>query len=66
MEKSSKIFTCKNMAVLSLLIGIIARAVCLNSIPGGLNQDEAFGAYEAYSLLHYGTDSFGYPKLSVP
>lgn len=27
---------------------------------GGINQDEAFAAYEAYSLLNYGIDSHGY------
>lgn len=27
---------------------------------GGVNQDEAYAGYEAYSLLHYGVDSHGY------
>lgn len=40
--------------------GIAVRAICLGTIPGDLNQDEAFGGYEAYSLLHYGMDSAGY------
>ncbi len=49
-----------HIMILLLLIGILARAWMLGSIPGGINQDEAFGAYEAYSLLHHGMDSSGY------
>lgn len=40
-------------------IGIIVRVLCFTSLPAGLNQDEAFAGYEAYSLLHYGIDSAG-------
>lgn len=29
------------------------------SVPGGLNSDEADAGYEAYSLLHHGTDKWG-------
>jgi hypothetical protein len=43
-----------------MLMGILARGVMLGSVPGGVNPDEAFAGYEAYSLLHYGTDSSGY------
>ncbi|MCI8372144.1 MAG: hypothetical protein HFI75_07080 [Lachnospiraceae bacterium] len=47
--------------VLFLMIqGIFVRLFLLGTIPGGLNQDEAFSGYEAYSLLHYGMDSSGY------
>ncbi len=50
-----------NHIVLFLLaIGILARGWMLGIVPGGINPDEAFGAYEAYSLLHYGVDSSGY------
>lgn len=43
-----------------MAIGIFVRARRLGSAPGGINQDEAFGAYEAYSMLHYGMDSNGH------
>lgn len=43
-----------------MIVGILVRAVGLSTVPGGLNQDEAFSGYEAYSLLHYGMDSAGY------
>lgn len=42
------------------IVGVLVRAVCFGSIPAGLNVDEAFSGYEAYSLLHYGVDSAGY------
>lgn len=43
-----------------LFIGMAARIWRFGSVPGGLNQDEAFAGYEAWSLLHYGIDSAGY------
>lgn len=46
--------------ILFMAVGIIARGWMLGDVPGGINQDEAFGAYEAYSLLHYGMDDWGY------
>lgn len=48
------------VVILLLAIGIFARGWTLGNVPGGINQDEAFGAYEAYSILHYGVDSWGY------
>ncbi len=42
------------------VVGVLVRVVCFGIVPGGLNQDEAFAGYEAYSLLHYGKDSAGY------
>ncbi|MBR5288208.1 MAG: glycosyltransferase family 39 protein [Clostridia bacterium] len=47
------------MAVL-LLIGVLVRAAALGSMPGGVNQDEAYSAYEAWCLLRDGMDSWGY------
>lgn len=44
-----------------LLIGIGARLWMFGEVPGGINQDEAFAAREAWSLLMSGKDSFGYP-----
>ncbi|MBE7059123.1 MAG: glycosyltransferase family 39 protein [Ruminococcaceae bacterium] len=43
-----------------ILIGCLVRIAEFGSIPAGFNQDEAFAGYEAYSLLNYGTDSWGY------
>lgn len=43
-----------------MAVGIIVRAARFGVIPGGLNQDEAFAGYEAYSMLAYGVDSAGY------
>ena len=42
------------------LIGVLVRSFEFGSLPAGLNQDEAYAAYEAHSLLNYGVDSFGY------
>ncbi len=49
-----------SLYILLLFIGIFVRIWQLGAVPGGINQDEAFAGYEAYSLLHYGKDSFGY------
>lgn len=45
---------------LLLLLGIFLRCLLFGVVPGGINMDEAFAGYEAYSLLNYGTDSAGY------
>ncbi len=42
------------------LIGAGFRLYQFGSMPAGFNQDEAYAAYEAYSLLNFGVDSFGY------
>lgn len=42
------------------LFGALFRLYNISNIPGGINQDEAFAGYNAYSLLHYGIDSAGY------
>ena len=46
---------------LFLAVGIFARVWRFGAVPGGMNQDEAFAAYEAYSLLTTGLDTSGYP-----
>ncbi len=43
-----------------MIVGIFMRVFYIGLIPGGLNQDEAFSAYESYSLLHHGIDSSGH------
>lgn len=50
----------KRLVLILMLVGILTRGIMLGSIPGGVNQDEALAGYEAYSLLHFGTDSSGY------
>ncbi len=48
-------------AAVIIIIGAFLRIIGLSDIPCGLNQDEAFAGYEAFSLLNFGTDSSGYP-----
>ena len=43
-----------------LTVGVIARVWRFGQVPAGMNQDEAFAAYEAYSLLTTGQDTAGY------
>ncbi len=45
-----------------LVLGFALRLVLAGTVPGdsNLNQDEAFAAYEAYSISTYGMDSHGY------
>ena len=46
--------------ILVIAVGIFVRVFRFGQLPGGFNQDEAFAAYEAYSLLNFGKDSAGY------
>lgn len=48
--------------MLIMLVGALARLVCLGSNPMGLHQDEAYSAYNAWSVMHYGVDSCGYVR----
>lgn len=43
-----------------LAAGCLFRILFLDRFPAGLNQDEAFGGYEAISLWRTGADSYGY------
>ena len=43
-----------------MVLAVLSRGVLLGEIPCGVHADEAFAGYEAYSLLEYGTDSWGY------
>lgn len=47
-------------AIILVAAGVFVRVFRFGSVPGGFNQDEAFAAYEAFSLLNYGVDSAGY------
>ena len=46
--------TTRLLFIIFMLVGIVARVWQLGVVPGGINQDEAFAGYEAYSLLNYG------------
>lgn len=48
------------MPILLLALGLAVRLYCFGKVPGGLNQDEAFAAYDAWCLLTSGRDSAGY------
>ena len=48
------------LPLLLVLIGVAVRLWQLGGMPCGLNQDEAYAGYEAYSMLTYGVDSWGY------
>ena len=50
----------RGMLALLVLIGVLVRVIALDRFPGGVNQDEAYSAYEAWCLLHDGMDSWGY------
>ncbi len=45
-----------------ILLAAVVRFAAISNIPGNgaLNQDEAYAAYEAWALSHYGVDSEGY------
>ena len=42
-----------------IIISIFSRFYKLSSIPYTINQDEAFGAYNAYTIYKFGKDSYG-------
>lgn len=61
MLKNNKISINEKTKVgLILLLAALVRLIGIGSYPGGLHVDEAFSGYEAWSLLNYGTDSWGY------
>ncbi len=47
------------LLLIILAIGIAVRVYNIAGVPAGLNQDEAYGNYEAYALANYGVDSNG-------
>ncbi len=49
----------KILAAFGILLLILTRAWRFGTIPGGVNQDEAMAAVDAYALSRYGTDRFG-------
>lgn len=61
-SKYRKLISDKYYLILILIftLGFFVRFYQLDILPLGLNQDEAYSGYEAYSLLNYGVDSHGY------
>ncbi len=59
-----KIISKTNLAgllfIVIMALGVFVRVYKFGSLPEGINQDEAYAGYEAYSLLKYGKDSYGY------
>lgn len=54
-------FSQTNILLLFILVGgALVRLVYLGNVPGGLHQDEAIVAWNAYSLFNYGYDSAGH------
>ena len=56
----AKITAAQIALAIVLLLGFFARIYMFGSVPGDINQDEAFAGYNAYTLLHHATDSYGY------
>ena len=54
----SKIYE-KIFLFIIIIISIFSRFYKLSSIPYTINQDEAFGAYNAYTIYKFGKDSYG-------
>ena len=50
----------KYLPALVLLLGIALRVIYLGDIPGGYHRDEAYGAWNAFSLYKDGIDSAGH------
>jgi 4-amino-4-deoxy-L-arabinose transferase-like glycosyltransferase len=46
--------------ILILVLAVIVRIAFLGVYPKGIDVDEAYGGYEAWSLANYGFDSWGY------
>lgn len=47
------------LLLIILLVGSLVRLLYLGSVPGGLHQDEAIVAWNAFSLFNHGFDSAG-------
>lgn len=49
----------KLLVLFIILSGAVLRLAALGSVPGGMHQDEAFTAWNAFALFHEGMDSAG-------
>lgn len=55
----SKQLIYKILPILILVLGTLLRLVCLSKVPGGMDRDETFVAWNALGLLKDGMDSSG-------
>ena len=55
-----KICSDKTIIIGIMSIAVLSRVIAIRTFPGGVHADEAFSGYEAWSLLNYGVDSWGY------
>jgi len=46
--------------LLAVIVGAVVRLWRFGGLPAGMNQDEAAMAYDAFALIHHGTDRLGY------
>ncbi len=64
LENSMWMRTCRNAIIwlTILLVGVVFRIYRFGIAPGNgaMHKDEAYAAYEAWSILNYGMDSHGY------
>ena len=51
----------ENLIVIALCWAIFFKIYKLDSIPAGFHQDELGSVYDAWSLLHFGTDKWRIP-----
>ncbi|MCI8973670.1 MAG: hypothetical protein HFH79_08800 [Lachnospiraceae bacterium] len=49
--------------ILIMMVAVASRAIGIGTYPIGIHADEAYAGYEAYSMLNYGVDSWGYHNL---
>lgn len=52
--------TKRELLICIMVVAVAARLIGFGEYPGGLTVDEAYAGYEAWSLLNYGMDSWGY------
>jgi 4-amino-4-deoxy-L-arabinose transferase-like glycosyltransferase len=43
-----------------MIVAVASRFILIGLYPGGIHADEAFSGYEAWSMLNFGYDSWGY------
>ncbi len=62
MDKIKKVICKKNNIIFTIIIllAILSRCYEFLKVPNGIHQDEAYALYESWSLLNFGTDSWGY------
>ena len=63
MDKAKSRITAQSLLLIIIFAaGCMVRLIALDKNPAGLHQDEAYSAYNAWSVMHYGIDSHGYVR----